>query len=419
MNHRLIRFLKKILLINSIVFLLITTLSSTSKAQVNGEVIHDDNNFFVIRVWGSHQERGYAQGYLMGDKITDIFRHHVQPLFGKYYPTAKELSAKTTLFEIDSNYIIEAKSLIEGMNKAELNNLGLDYQDILLANTILDLQNIMGNDNHTHCSSLMSWGDATAGTDLDGKSVISRHLDWNLYQPLIRNQVMVIHIPSEQNEQPWAGIGFAGMISVLSGFNTNIGVFQHMMEDENARASNERSYEPIWFSLRKSIEQTDPNADGHNNVMDVKHVLNQRENGFGGNYIISALARSTEKEDSLIAMVAELSAEETFQVYRSNSYEKDAIPGDNLYTANQQIARNNKVNKKKRYKEVRSNLKKGTRISLEQNRHLMQYYSHLSINYQFMTYCPEMDLFRISIRDYMPAYKTEPMDFKISVLFSR
>ncbi len=419
MNHRLHRSIKEIILINSIIFLLITMLSCTSKAQVNGEVIKDDNNFFVIRVWGSHDDRGFAQGFLMGDKITDVFQNYVKPQFGNYYPTAKELIVKSTLFEIDSIYIVEAKSLIEGMNKANLNRLQLDYQDILLANSMLDLQNIMGGNNHTHCSSLMSWGDATAGTDLDGKSVISRHLDWKLYKPLIRNQVMVIHLPSEVNEQPWAGIGFAGMISVLSGFNTNIGVFQHMMEDENASASYERNYEPIWFSLRKSIEQIDPNADGHNNVMDVKYVLKQRQNGFGGNYIISALARSTENEDSLIALVAELSTAEPFQVYRSNSYKKDAIPGDNLYTANQQIARNDKINKKKRYKDIHSNLKNGTGISLEQNRHLMQYYSHLSINYQFMTYCPEMDLFRISIRDYMPAYKTQPMDFKISVLFSR
>ncbi len=81
------------------------------------------------------------------------------------------------------------------------------------------------------CSSLISWGDATIGTDLDGKSVISRQLDWGVNSDLVNNQIICIHLPSEIDEQNWIGIGFAGMFSVLSGFNQDVGVFQHMMND--------------------------------------------------------------------------------------------------------------------------------------------------------------------------------------------
>ncbi len=44
----------------------------------------------------------------------------------------------------------------------------------------------------------MSWGDATIGTCLDGKSVISRHLDWTPDPAITENQAIVIHIPCLQ-----------------------------------------------------------------------------------------------------------------------------------------------------------------------------------------------------------------------------
>ncbi len=414
LNNKMLTSLKR-LLIRSFLLVIISTIYLHSFSQANGKIISKKNNLMVVKVWGTHQERGFAQGYLLGDKITDVFRNYVQPQLSKAYPIAHNLVKTEKQFYYDYKYMIEAKAVILGMNKANTNTLNLDYIDILLANSMLDLSNIMSGQNHTHCSSLMSWGDATKDTDLEGKSIISRHLDWKLSPSLLRNQIMIIHIPSEVDEQPWAGIGFAGMISVLSGFNVNMGVFQHMMEDEKSHASFEKQYEPIWFSLRKSIEMKDNNMDGKNNLLDVYCSLNIWRQGFGGNYIISALGRSTEKEDSLIAMVAELSSSKPYLVYRSNAFE-DSIPGDNLYTANYQIARNNAMNFSKRYKGIISHIGDGTAISLEKNRSLMRDYSHLSINYQFMTYCPEKDLFRISIRNKKAAYKNKPMDFKISTL---
>jgi len=264
----------------------------------------------------------------------------------------------------------------------------------------------------------MSWGDATKGTDLNGKSVISRHLDWDLDPVLLRNQVMVVHIPSEIDEQPWAQIGFAGMISVLSGFNANLGVFQHMMEDEYSCGAIKKKYEPIWFTLRKSIEKKDPNKDGANNVLDLKYFINKQKRGFADAYIISALARSTEKQNNKIALVAELAPKSPYIIYRSNSF-PDKIPGDNLYTANYQIARKNKMNITRRYNGIKNNIDNGKSISLTKNRDLMGRYSTLTINIQFMTYAPEMDLFRVSVWHKQAAYKSPFMDFIISELFAK
>lgn len=403
---------------NQLLIAIFIVLSSTLFAQSNGKIISDTNNLLVIKVWGSHEQRGYAQGELLGAKITDIFKNYAIPQFEDHYAEVKKLIASGSVFHYEKEYIIEAQALIKGMNSNSTNKLKLDYIDILLANSMLDIGSILLGQNRTHCSSLMSWGDATKGTDLDGKSVISRHLDWDLDPVLLRNQVMVIHIPSEIDEQPWAQIGFAGMISVLSGFNANLGVFQHMMEDEYSCGAIKKKYEPIWFTLRKSIEKKDPNKDGANNVLDLKYIINKQKRGFADAYIISALARSTEKQNNKIALVAELAPKSPYIIYRSNSF-PDKIPGDNLYTANYQIARKNKMNITRRYNGIKNNIDNGRSISLTKNRDLMGRYSTLTINIQFMTYAPEMDLFRVSIYHKQAAYKSPFMDFTISELFAK
>ena len=404
-------------------FLLISFLLSgfIATAQSNhGTIYADTNNLIVIKVYGNHYERGFAQGELLGDRITDIIQNYIMPGFGTEmaYNYIKAIVASGDLFKIDSLYIVEAKGLIDGMNSVNSNPLELDYADILLANSMLDISGIFETMEGMQCSSLMSWGDATAGTDLDGKSVLTRHLDWTVDDVLIRNQAMVIHVPTEANEQPWAEIGFAGMISVLSGFNANIGVFQHMMVDNLSMGSQDSYYEPVWFTLRRSIEQKDPNNDGSDNVQDVAYCISQQEQGYADGYIISALARSTEVYDSLIAMVAEIAPDVPYITFRSNAY-PDSIPGDNLYTANNQIARNNSMNFCSRYNGIREHIGFGTDISLEDNRDLMRNYSNLSINYQFMTYAPEMDLFRVSVRSDMdtPGYDNPEVDFTISNMF--
>lgn len=377
-----------------------------------GYVYSDTNNLYVIKVEGSHADRGYWQGRLLASRVADIIQNYIKPQFGSisFYNQVKAVVGAGNLFNIDSLYVVEAKALIDGMNAVGGNPQNLDYNDILLANCMLDIKSILQAKGGMECSSLMSWGDATAGSSLGGKSVITRHLDWIINQVLVRNQVMVIHIPTETNEQPWAEVGFAGMISVLSGFNANMAVFQHMMGDDNHHGALSGNYKPIWFTLRKSVEMSDPNQDGRNNVGDVKYCINQQPQAFADGYIISALAKSTEPHDSLIAMVAEIASVNPVITYRSNIY-ADSIPGDNLYTANSQIARNNSMNFCSRYNNIRNHIGSGTLLGMNDNRNLMRNYSHLSTNYQFMTYVPENGIFRISVRDNTAGYLSPEVDF--------
>jgi len=275
------------------------------------------------------------------------------------------------------------------------------------------------------CSSFMSWGDATAGTDLDGKSVISRHLDWSANPVIIRNQVVVVHIPEEADEQPWLLIGFAGQISVLSGLNVGkVAVMQHMLSDVSGSGSLFKHYEPVWFSLRKAIERNDFNGDDENNVQDVKDVLALNTNGYADSYIIAALASEYAGHDTMVSMVAEMSPVIPYLSFRSNKY-PDSIPGDNQYAANYAISRNNAMHFCTRYNGVRNNMGDGTGISAEENWRIMREFSSSCAyggtgNIQFMQYVPEEEVLRLSYHrtDGTQACESDSIVFDVGLLFS-
>jgi hypothetical protein len=170
---------------------------------VNGKILSDRHNLTVLRVWGTHEERGYAAGYLLAGQFSDAYENYISWAFGPYLPLAKMLITDPAHFYIDPEYILEAQAFIQGVHAAGY-GLELDYADVLVGNCFLDLAGLMAGlqSMQTGCSSLMSWGNATKRTDLNGKSVITRHLDWDIVPVLLRNQVMVVHIPSENDEQP-------------------------------------------------------------------------------------------------------------------------------------------------------------------------------------------------------------------------
>jgi len=405
--------MKRIILL---LFILISFIGVKSQ-QINGAIINDTNNIKIVKVWGTHYERGFAYGSLLGTQITQAFINYLKPQFGAYYYLARSLTVTGQDLKFDSDFVLEAKAIISGMDSAGTNLSSIDYVDLLICNSFLDIAKLMNKKTKQGCSSLISWGNATAGTDLAGKSVISRHLDWQINSNLINNQVICIHLPSEIDEQPWLNIGFAGMFSVLSGFNQSLGVFQHMMDDFSGNSSHGKHFEPIWFSLRKAIEKKDFNKDGKNNVQDIRSVLMKQTQGYADGYLVSAIAKSTGTHDSLIAMIAEVAPTSPYLTFRYNDY-ADSIPSDNIYTANYQIARNNAMNFGTRYNSIVTAIDSGTNISSTKNWELMRDYSHLSQNIQFMQYSPEFDLFKISVyHSSNPAYQNPATTFSISDLF--
>jgi hypothetical protein len=407
------------------IFLLLVFLFKTYGQDVNGVVVSSDNNLKVIKVWGTHEQRGYALGYLLADQIVDLYQTFIIPSFGAHLAYAKLIVKNPAHFSINSDYIAEATAMVEGIEDAGY-DLNIDYGDILLANSFLDIANLsfLNFNLRNGCSSLISWGDATAGTNLDGKAVITRHMDWNDHPSIVRNQVMVIHLPSEENEQPWLLIGFAGQIAVLSGVNqSGLAVMQHMLADEYSHSSLNKAYEPIWFTLRKSIEKADYNGDGQTNAKDILNAITSNTNGYGDSYIVAGLAPANSGNDSLVAIIAEVAPANPYISVRYNTY-PDSIPGDNLYAANFSISRNNYMHLCMRYDSVRTNMGNGTGIGYDESWNIMLNHSSSCAfggpgNIQFMQYVPEDKMLKLAVHlnDGTQACENIPMVFNTDDLF--
>ncbi len=416
----IIQYMKKFLLLLIITSL---TIKFSYSQQINGVILSDTANITIVKLWGTHEERGFAYGYLLGEKITNIVEDYVIPLFGIYLSAARNIIIEEHDLVIDSIYKEEAAAIVAGMDSAGTNQADIDYIDVLVFNSFLDIAKLLGvtfSNSPMGCSGLMDWGDATSGTDLDGKSVISRHLDWDPASALVSNQIMAIHIPSEADEQPWLLIGFAGHIFALSGLNeSGLSAFMNVLSDFYGNAQHNKAYEPIWLTIRKFLESTDFNNDGTNNTQDMRDAVNINSNGYADGFIISSLAPSTETYDSLIALVAELAPQAPHLTFRSNSYE-DIIPGDNLYAANWEIKRNNHHHYCTRYYAISYAIGDGINISSTENWNLMKNYSNAGLgNIQFMQVIPEFQILKLSIhRNGVPAYLNNPVYYDLNYLFS-
>ncbi|MFH0894340.1 MAG: T9SS type A sorting domain-containing protein [Bacteroidota bacterium] len=408
------------------VFLLLIAAFSSLKAQpVNGVVVADSGYFKVIKVWGNHYERGYALGYLDGVRIRSIYDGYIKPGFGASMASAKVIIQQGIHVHIDSIFHWEAKGIGAGMAAAGVYVADIDYLDLLVANAFLDLRAFsyfMANSSSVGlgCSSLLDWGSATTGTDLNGHSVISRHLDWTTQAAIVNNQVMVIHFPSEPDEVPWLLIGFSGQISALSGISSNkVAAFQHMMSDVSPTAPYNKAFEPVWFSMRKGLEADDFNSDGLDNTNDIRSALIANTNGYSDGYIVTMLAPSTAGGDSLTGQIAELASAAPLLTFRSCCY-NDSLQGENIYAANSAIARNNVHHYCSRYNSVIPEVGLGTGISSSLNWSIMRDFSNAGTgNIQFMQYIPEESILRLAVyHNGIPGYLNDSVQYNTDSLFS-
>ncbi len=394
------------------ILILLQHLAISQQTTINGEILQQDSTLTVVRVWGTHDERGYAYGYLMGNKICAMYDGYIRESFGEGLKAAKQ-KISSGILNIDDKYITEAKAIVLGMADAGTDVSDFDYLDILLANSFLDVSGLMKNG----CSTLMSWGNATDNDELHRASVATRFMDWNIEPELEHNNLILIHIPSEPDEQPWLLIGYAGQIGVLSGTNkAGLAVFQHVMFDNYKYPKKTPDYEPIWFSLRRSLEQKDPDSNGQQDVNDVRFVLAQNRKGFADGFIVSAISTYSEQDD-LAAMVAEFAPCKPFNTFRTNAFD-DQISGDNLYAANSPIARRNAKQYCSRYFKVYKNIAENQTFTSSDHLKLMAQKSKSDGTMQAMQIIPSMGILRFSsYKNSQPAYRNTYQTFDLLKLF--
>jgi len=411
----------KIHILISLLILFYFVCSSACAQQVNGKMVQQKDNITVIKVWGNHQERGFAYGYLGGEKILNLFKKYITAAMGKNLAKARATINNKKYFHIEDKYIEEAKAIIQGMKAAKVELQRFDYIDLLVANSFLDIRRLVKNGNLSNgCSSLISWGSATKNTDLNGGSVITRHLDWTVVPALIENNLILVHIPSEKDEQPWLMVGYFGQMNVLSGCNkAGLSVFQHVMYDNISKVKF-REIRAHLVLFKEAIEQKDYDKSGSSDVNDLKAVLKSNKYGYADAFIITALANSHSKPDSLIALVAEIAPDKPYFTFRNNSF-PDKIPGDNLYAANYPIKRKNQFRYGRRYKSVQNALSEGFDIDATKSWELLTTYSRIKgNNLQTMQVVPGKGILKLSVwQNNKEAFKNKPQVFDLNELFKK
>ncbi|OYT15898.1 MAG: hypothetical protein B7C24_10640 [Bacteroidetes bacterium 4572_77] len=396
------------------------------KAQVNGEIISEENGISIIKVWGTHSERGYAQGYLLAPQIADIYTQYFRNNhYASNYKQAKALLMDPENFRIAPKYISEAKAMLQGMQKAGINTTDFDEWDILLMSSFLDIDGILKATKEAEgpgCSTLISWGKATT----NGQSIATRHTDWGAYKGIVGNDVLVIHIPSEKEEQAWINIGYAGLIAPLSAMNKGgLGVFGQILlrsGKDHGQGKKSQAYEPTWFTIREAIEKKDYNKDGLTNVDDIKDAVLNNKNGYADGFIYTAVAKSKHSNDEQIAMIIEVAACEPYANYRTSTYE-DEIAGENIYSANNQIGRNDNRNYCSRYQSVINHLSDTIVYDAQSQWDFLSDYSNSWLmfkwdNIQKMQYLPDVQILRYAgCTDSLQAYEAPSIRIDLNTVF--
>ncbi len=323
--------MKTILLSIFLIFIVTTAFTQV----VNGEVIQVEDKT-ILRIWGTHQERGFAYGYLMAEEIRDVIDDYF--IGSVFFNTAFMYENARSYFEqnfsVEGKYHTEAEAMIDGIEFAGISiysdilNRDLDEIDVLFANSIVDIANVFGEiENFVNCSSLSSWGASTIqDPELSGEILITRHLDWTPHQTLLDNQLIIVNLPSEDNEQAWISFSIAGLIGALSAINEN-NVAAFMNVGNYHTIDNLLDLHPIFFSIRNGIESYDLNQNGVCNSGDIASALISKNHLSGSiTHAISSVASDSS------AIVIECNNEIGTSVRTSD--DNTQVPGDNLVATN-------------------------------------------------------------------------------------
>ncbi len=318
--------------------LILFALALPLAAQVNGNLQYIGDKA-ILQVWGDHYQRGYAQGYLLAQPTLDVFDEFFYMMFVFSDPAryAYLWNYYQEHFNTDARMLQEAQGLVAGIaaSGASLYHSGLQrditHDDILLANAFLDLQQLRndlgGPDIDLGCASLSSWGISTQQDSLlTGSSVITRWLDWTLFECLIDNPLLVVHHPSEPDEQKWLSFTFPGWLGAASAISES-GTWASLNVGNDHSVVNQSGLDPIFFDIRRGLERTDLNGDGVSNIMDVAAAI-QAGNNLTGT-IIHSLSESAGQTISVV-----IENNNTGTALRYYDDPSSNLPGQNLAATN-------------------------------------------------------------------------------------
>lgn len=310
--------------------------SSVSLPSLSGSDTTTVDNIKILYLKGTHKERGYQHGFYMGNRIMEFFDGFILGHMCKgndsTYNYLRSFITKYFIFE--QKYIDEAEGMLIGiteagsLNKNSILNRTIDKTDVLVMSAIEENYNILGLTYG--CSSISSWGESTKNdTLLKGDLIITRHWDYPRYESMIKGLLVVVHTPSEPNENKWSSVAWAGMIGSCSAMKIQgVGAFldygAFYLKEELPNLSKHR---PVSLSIRNAIENKDYNSDGHESSKDVIYALNEFTPYFGS---LIHVVSSTKYDSSSLIIESDNAKGVKIRYPKDNT----KISGDNLALTN-------------------------------------------------------------------------------------
>ncbi len=380
---------------------------------VNGDTTRVDKNLLVLRVWGTHQERGFSHGYLLAPRIKDVFENYI--LSSIFYNNAGLYNTSRSFFETNfyfrDVYLSEAGALIQGIEAAgestwcQVLGRDVDSIDILMASAIDELVEAF------NCASLSSWGPMTASdTLLQGTLVITRMMDWTSNSVLKDNHLIIVHYPQEPEEQPWISIAYSGFVSALSAVNfSGLTSFKNMGNSGNH--PNPTNVYPALLASRDAVESSDYNSDGTCDVFDV--ISSFRAHRFYGSSIIHTTKNHS---DSLVAAAVECDngVGDTFRTYSHDP----ALPFYSIICTNHFRILYPPVYCY-RYKNISDSIISDSSMSAERSWNVMAKASGVSGNSQMIQWIETSRTLKVSTATSdSPAYLRAPVVLDVDSLFN-
>lgn len=231
-----------------------------------------------LLAWGTHEEIGFAHGFLLAEQCIANMTRFVVGSTGYHWWTPSQYESQVlpffrAYFSIPPSYQEEAEGLLAGMQAkgASLYHPALGrtvtVEDILCANALGDFQGF-------NCSSNSGWGESTAADDtLEGGVVIGRNFEFKTGQDatLGHTSLVIATDPSEVGEQRTASITFAGYFGCTSVVNGHgVGAFIDNGNYASVGSIGPGSLIPFGFSLRTAVQDA-----GTLEVFDVASRIDQ------------------------------------------------------------------------------------------------------------------------------------------------
>jgi len=230
-----------------------------------------NSSFYVIHVWGTGYEMGFAQGSLLKDEantfITGVWTYLEEHITSGPYIDQLPTWLADMIADFGLDAALEATELLTRLYTPsyfydEFNGFadatGADYQTIVNVHMIASL-------TQGDCSMLGSWGTAL-DPNSPTKLLQLRALDWNMDGPFRNAPAVTVYHPDQGNT--FAMVGMVGMMTALTGLsNQKLGISEiGVAYPDDTFGSESRIGYPFLFLLR-DILQWDVTIDDATNRM--------------------------------------------------------------------------------------------------------------------------------------------------------